>query len=83
MDFELLAGGEREKLEQARGVFAEEGIVRDGQSAAVENEARKPLRPAADGRKREAEALPTELLVELREENCMKRSTADFPGRSA
>ena len=45
---------------------------RDRNPAAVEHEAAEPLGPAADRRKREAEALLAQLLVELRKEHAGK-----------
>ena len=68
MDLELLARGEREQFEQANGVAAEEIVGGDRDPPAIEGEAAEPLRPPADGRQGEAEALLAQLLVELGEE---------------
>ena len=69
MDLELLARSQREQLEQSHRVLAEIIVGRDGDPAAVEDEAAQPLRPPADRREREAEALLAKLLVELGEEH--------------
>ena len=69
MDFQPLARGQREQLEQPHRIGLEEVVGRDGEAAAVEHEAVEALRPAAKRRKREAEAVLAQLLVELGEEH--------------
>ena len=69
MDFEAVEVGEREELEQPHRVLAEEILARQGEAAAIEDEAFEPAGPAADRGQAEAAALPGELLVEMGEEH--------------
>ena len=69
MDFELVEVGQSEDLEESNRILAEIIVVRQGEPAAVEDEAFKPARPAPDRRQAEAPALPGELLVEMGEED--------------
>ena len=68
VDLQPLARGHREHLDQPHRIGAKKVVRRDRQAAAVEDEAARRSGPPADGRKREAEALLAQLLVELGEE---------------
>ena len=54
VDFEPVAVGEREHLDQAHRILGEEIVVGQGEPAAVEHEAFELARPAAEGRQAEA-----------------------------
>src|SRR5947209_7081027 len=69
MDFEPLARGQCEELEQPHRIGAEEIVGGGSQTAAVEHEAAEPFRLATDRRQSEAEALLGQLLVKLRKKD--------------